>query len=63
MFLQLIFPTCHFHVFPTGLVWWRQQKTHLLAHAKLGVASIHLETGKAGKEGAWGETAKEQSTG
>mmetsp|Transcript_54714 Transcript_54714/g.173762 ORF Transcript_54714/g.173762 Transcript_54714/m.173762 type:complete len:201 (-) Transcript_54714:222-824(-) len=31
----------HFHSFPTGLVWWRQQNTHLLAHASEGVASMH----------------------
>ena len=31
----------HFHSLPTGLEWWRQQKTHLLAHASEGVASMH----------------------
>ncbi len=25
---------------PTGLEWWRQQKTHLLAQAREGVASM-----------------------
>mmetsp|Transcript_34100 Transcript_34100/g.60887 ORF Transcript_34100/g.60887 Transcript_34100/m.60887 type:complete len:201 (-) Transcript_34100:218-820(-) len=30
----------HFHSFPTGLLWWRQQKTHLLAQAREGVASM-----------------------
>mmetsp|Transcript_3527 Transcript_3527/g.9578 ORF Transcript_3527/g.9578 Transcript_3527/m.9578 type:complete len:255 (+) Transcript_3527:317-1081(+) len=31
---------CHFHSLPTGLVWCRQQKVHLLAQARLGVASM-----------------------
>mmetsp|Transcript_1868 Transcript_1868/g.4589 ORF Transcript_1868/g.4589 Transcript_1868/m.4589 type:complete len:201 (+) Transcript_1868:260-862(+) len=30
----------HFHSLPTGLLWCRQQKTHLLAHASEGVASM-----------------------
>lgn len=32
----------HLQLFPTGFVWCLQQNTHLLAHAKLGVASMHL---------------------
>jgi hypothetical protein len=28
------------HSVPTGFVWWRQQNTHLLAHARLGVVSM-----------------------
>jgi hypothetical protein len=32
---------CHRHSRPTGLVWCRQQNTHLLAHASDGVASMH----------------------
>ena len=31
---------CHRHSRPTGLVWCRQQNTHLLAHASEGVASM-----------------------
>jgi|MDSW01.2.fsa_nt_gb hypothetical protein len=31
----------HRHSRPTGFVWCLQQKTHLLAHARLGVASMH----------------------
>mmetsp|Transcript_19971 Transcript_19971/g.28095 ORF Transcript_19971/g.28095 Transcript_19971/m.28095 type:complete len:252 (-) Transcript_19971:266-1021(-) len=31
----------HFHSLPTGLVWCRQQKTHLLAQASEGVISMH----------------------
>lgn len=34
----------HCQLFPTGFVWCLQQKTHLLAHARLGVASMHLLT-------------------
>lgn len=36
----------HCQLFPTGFVWCLQQKTHLLAHAKLGVASMHLSVKK-----------------
>ncbi len=32
---------CHRHSRPTGFLWCRQQKTHLLAHAREGVASMH----------------------
>ena len=31
----------HRHSRPTGFLWCRQQKTHLLAQARLGVASMH----------------------
>mmetsp|Transcript_38395 Transcript_38395/g.80492 ORF Transcript_38395/g.80492 Transcript_38395/m.80492 type:complete len:212 (-) Transcript_38395:167-802(-) len=31
----------HRQLVPTGFLWWRQQKTHLLAHASDGVASMH----------------------
>ena len=33
--------TCQRNEVPTGLSWWRQQKTHLFAHASDGVASMH----------------------
>ena len=31
----------HRHSRPTGFLWCRQQKTHLLAQAREGVASMH----------------------
>ena len=31
----------HFHSVATGFLWCRQQKTHLLAQARDGVASMH----------------------
>ena len=31
------------HSRPTGFLWWRQQKVHLFAQARLGVASMQRE--------------------